>query len=118
MAPFRPQSVGRAALIFVARDFLIELEEIEQLRLLFQFGELGIELGEIGAGAVAALLEKADIVLPLESDELRLLLAGRSACTRAISSSMELSASSLFSVRISRRVAMYSCITASRNFCG
>ena len=57
----------------VARHLLIELEEIEELRFLFQIGELRIELGEIGAGAVALLLKKADVVFPLEGEQ-RILL--------------------------------------------
>ena len=54
---------------------LIALEKVEQLCLLFQFRKLRIQPGQVGGGAIAALLEITDVVLTLEGQHLLLVLA-------------------------------------------
>ena len=61
----------------IAGQLLIELKKVEQLRFFFQFGELGIQLGKVGARAVALLFQKAHVILPLKIQQLLLLLAQR-----------------------------------------
>ena len=61
----------------VARQLLVELKKIEQLRFFFQFRQLGVQLGKVSAGAVALLFQKAHIVLPLKVQQFLLFLAQR-----------------------------------------